>query len=205
MKNRPMLIVGGLVGLVFVGAVAWWLLSPIFLDRTVDEAFPLETTGQTGALPTEIAMQPEVELTEQSTTVTMPTPTIPPETPTPDITATPSEPVVLAQGQFRGGERDYVAVGTATLYQLPDGSRIVRFENFEASNGPDLRVMLVANPNPTGSADKGDFVDLGVLKGNIGNQNYDIPADVDLTQYQSVIIYCRSFSALFGSATLMSK
>lgn len=213
MNKRPLLIVGGLVGLIIVGVVGWWLISPIFVDRTVDEEFPValsspETAAEVATPdPTPTAeptatmeeVAPDVTAAEAAAPTEVPTAVPPTEVP---LTPTPSGPVALSLGQFQDGERNYEATGTATLYQLPDGSHLLRFEEFEATNGPDLRVMLVTNPNPTSSADKGEFIDLGVLKGNVGNQNYEIAADVDISQYQSVIIYCRAFSALFASAPL---
>ncbi len=77
------------------------------------------------------------------------------------------------------------------------GQRFLRFENFDSSNGPDLNVYLV-NPD-----DPDDFIDLGDLSGNIGNQNYEIPADVDLDRYSQVSIWCVRFSVGFGTADLM--
>ncbi len=224
MKKRPLLIVGGLVGLIVVGIVGWWLIAPIFVDRTVDEEFPVALsspeTGQQVATPEPTATaEPTATVEEIVPTVTtaeataptaeaeataptaVPTATEVPPTTEP-LTPTPSGPVTLSLGQFQNGERNYEATGTAILYQLPDDSHLLRFEEFEATNGPDLRVMLVTNPNPTSSADKGEFIDLGALKGNVGNQNYEIAADVDISQYQSVIIYCRAFSALFATAPL---
>ena len=79
---------------------------------------------------------------------------------------------------------------------MEDGSNVLRLENFRATNGPDLFVYL--------ATDKGasEFVNLGVLKANIGNQNYDIPEGTDLEKYNNVLIWCRAFSLYFGSAEL---
>mgnify|MGYP001797506524 CR=1 FL=1 len=85
---------------------------------------------------------------------------------------------------------DAIVLGNGT------GQRFLRFENFESSNGPDLNVYLF-NPN-----DPSDFVDLGDLKGNIGEQNYEIPEDVDLSIYSEVSIWCVRFGVGFGSANL---
>jgi hypothetical protein len=81
--------------------------------------------------------------------------------------------------------------GAATIYDV-DGGPVLRFEDFDVTNGPDLRVNLVL--------DDGSMLDLGALKGNVGNQNYDIPADVDLESVSSVLIYCRAFSVPFAEA-----
>lgn len=89
--------------------------------------------------------------------------------------------------------------GTAIVKDGPDGSRVLRLEDFETSNGPDVVVYLSAGDE--GSYAK-DFVDLGALKGNVGNQNYAIPADIDLDRYDTVVIWCRRFTVAFGAAKL---
>jgi len=87
--------------------------------------------------------------------------------------------------------------GTATIYQLDDGSHVLRLEDFEVTNGPDLHVFLIPQD---GSMD--GSVDLGSLKGNIGDQNYELPVGVDITQFGSVMIYCVPFSVTFATAAL---
>jgi hypothetical protein len=97
----------------------------------------------------------------------------------------------------------YTVTGTASAYQLEDGQRLLRLEDFASTNGPDLFVYLaVAGASEDDAALDADFVDLGVLSGNIGNQNYVIPADVDLDRYDSVVIWCRRFTTSFGVADL---
>lgn len=103
-------------------------------------------------------------------------------------------------GSFvEAGDGIHNAEGTARVISLEDGSRVLRFENLKSTNGPDLYVYL--------ATDKGasDFVDLGRLKGNIGNQNYNIPQGTDLSKYNTVLIWCKQFSVLFGSAELVAK
>lgn len=84
----------------------------------------------------------------------------------------------------------------AKVIKLSDGSDFLRLEDFRSTNGPDLYVYL--------STDKGnsDFVDLGRLKGNIGDQNYKIPEGTELSKYDTALIWCQAFSVLFGSAEL---
>lgn len=108
----------------------------------------------------------------------------------------------LAEGAFHGVAHN--GVGTATIHQLSDGKRILRFTNFETSNGPDVRVYLVAtdDANDNESVTKAGFVDLGALKGNIGDQNYDVPADLDLEKYRAVTVWCRRFGVNFATAAL---
>lgn len=103
-------------------------------------------------------------------------------------------------GNFVGaGDEFHNAEGLAKIIQLADGTDILRLENFKATNGPDLYVYL--------STDKtnADIVNLGRLKGNIGNQNYLIPAGTDITKYNTALIWCRAFSVIFGSAQLLTK
>ena len=93
--------------------------------------------------------------------------------------------------------------GTATIQDV-GGRRVLRLTEFATSNGPDVRVYLVA---ATDAADnetvtKAGFVELGKLKGNLGDQNYDLPDDLDLTQYRAVTIWCRRFSVNFATAPL---
>jgi hypothetical protein len=89
--------------------------------------------------------------------------------------------------------------GTATVLTLDDGSQVLRFEGFETSNGPDVRVYLSAGDRDSYGK---DFIDLGGLKGNIGDQNYAIPSGTDLDRYDIAVIWCRRFTVAFGDATL---
>ena len=103
-------------------------------------------------------------------------------------------------GNFVGaGDEFHNAEGVGKIIQLADGTDILRLENFKTTNGPDLYVYL--------STDKtnADIVNLGRLKGNIGNQNYLIPAGTDITKYNIALIWCRAFSVIFGSAQLLTK
>jgi hypothetical protein len=114
--------------------------------------------------------------------------------------ASTSTPV--AWGMFHDGA--HKTSGNAAVYQGQDGKRILRLSEFETSNGPDVQVYLVkANDSkPEAAVRKGDFVNVGALKGNIGDQNYEIPANVELSKYDSVTVWCRRFGVNFGSATL---
>jgi hypothetical protein len=94
--------------------------------------------------------------------------------------------------------------GVATIYQLSDGGRILRLTNFTTSNGPDVHVYMVAaeDAKDAASVQQAGFIDLGVLKGNIGDQNYQLVSDVDLSKYRAVSIWCKRFSVNFGAAAL---
>jgi hypothetical protein len=108
---------------------------------------------------------------------------------------------VLARGAFQSYEHS--TTGSADVLRLADGSRYLRFERFETSNGPDVRVYLSAAPaGGDGDAFDDEYVELGELKGNIGSQNYAIPADLVLRQFESAVIWCKRFSVPFGAAPL---
>ena len=109
----------------------------------------------------------------------------------------------VAERTGRFVSREHGTEGTATIYRLDDGRRILRIEDLHTSNGPALVVYLSANPadGREGAFDD-TYVDLGGLKGNIGDQNYEIPADVNVEDYMSVVIWCERFSAAFGAADL---
>jgi Electron transfer DM13 len=94
--------------------------------------------------------------------------------------------------------------GVATIYHLDDGRRVLRLTKFSTSNGPDVRVYIVAatDVQEEDAAKRAGIVDLGVLKGNIGDQNYDVPTELDLSKYRAVSIWCRRFSVNFGAAPL---
>jgi len=111
-------------------------------------------------------------------------------------------PATVLAGQFRTGAHD--TTGTATVYRMPDGKQILRLADFKTSNGPDVRVYLVNATDVTNddTVKSAGFVDLGSLKGNMGDQNYDIPATADLASHRAVSIWCRRFGVNFGAAAL---
>lgn len=117
-------------------------------------------------------------------------------------TSASSAPTVLMRGSFRGLAHE--TKGAATIYELPDGKRVLRLTEFETSNGPDVRVYLVATPDAkdNDTVKRAGFIDLGAMKGNKGDQNYEVAADIDLDKYRSVSIWCRRFSVNFGAAPL---
>lgn len=107
----------------------------------------------------------------------------------------------IASGQFRSHAHE--TTGTATIIEV-DGRRVLRLTDFSTSNGPDVRVTLVAAADATDdpSVPRAGYVSLGVMKGNVGDQNYDVPADLDLSVYRAVTIWCERFSVNFGTAAL---
>jgi hypothetical protein len=219
----------GAVALIVGLAVVWYLASPLFINRTVDEAFPIEVPAPEEleqmsddelvelesdfmeSLPPaeEIADMPEDEREEledmaKQIATAMPEKTMDEPMPTAasQPTATvPAVPVLLSQGDFYGADDFHQGSGEALIYQTPEGY-FLRLENFEVSNGPQLHVILGVDNNPYNHDTLGDYLDLGPLKGNIGDQNYVIPAGSDLGEYGSVVIYCVPFRAIFAIAPL---
>lgn len=111
-------------------------------------------------------------------------------------TMTPTNTEPLMGNFIDAGDGFHKAEGVAKVIDLTDGRTFLRLENLKTTNGPDLYVYL-----STGK-DASEIVDLGKLKGNIGNQNYEIPAGTDLSKFNTVLIWCKAFSTLFGSAQL---
>jgi Electron transfer DM13 len=114
----------------------------------------------------------------------------------------PAGPAALLAGQFHSVAHE--TRGTATIHDLGDGRRVLRLTDFETSNGPDVRVYLIAasDASDNASVTKAGFVELGKLKGNQGDQNYDVPSGVDLTRYRAVTIWCHRFNVNFATAPL---
>jgi hypothetical protein len=218
MKRTALIIIGAIVLIVGIG-VAWYLVSPLFIDNTIDEAFPVQLPSEAeagemsgdeleAALVTAISEaetldeeeMAEVEAQVQKLAAMMPDKPMDEEMPEPE-----AAPTVVAQGEFVDADDFHKGSGDATVYTVAEGGSVLRFEDFDVTNGPDLHVILSTNPNPTSRDDIGDdYIDLGSLKGNMGNQNYEIPSDVDLSAYQSVVIYCMPFHVVFSTATLSS-
>jgi hypothetical protein len=125
-----------------------------------------------------------------------------PMTATAATAVNPSTPAALVAGRFHSGAHD--TSGNATVYQTEPGKRLLRLTNFKTSNGPDVHVYLVAANDATDNdtVKKAGFVDLGSIKGNEGDQNYDLPPDADLAKYQAVTIWCARFNVNFGTAPL---
>ena len=130
-------------------------------------------------------------------------PTTSPLTNAPTVTAAP--PIVLAHGAFRSGE--HKTTGTARLLKVADGRTFVRLEDLDTSNGPDVRIWLSAADAHAsdGTVHSSEYVDLGGLKANHGNQNYPVPAGTDLTPLRSVVVWCRRFEVVFGAAPLGAR
>lgn len=110
---------------------------------------------------------------------------------------------LLAEGSFHPVAHE--GRGTARLVERPDGSRVLELTGFETSNGPDLQLYLVAAADAADSqaVKRAGFVSLGALKGNVGDQAYEAPAEIDLSRFRAVTVWCRRFGVNFATAPLL--
>lgn len=191
---------------IVAGAVLFWLVfvyfgfQTILFDDKVDEDGPVFASGagasglDSDALSEEDAAEINDALDELGTELVDEANDPMPDMPAPEI-------VTLVSGSFV--DRSHPAEGTALVLSDGTAQRFLRFEDFATDNGPDLNVYLSTAPAdaPAGDFDD-DFVDLGDLKGNIGDQNYEIPPEVDLDRYPTVVIWCVRFGVAFGAADL---
>jgi hypothetical protein len=190
MSTRRSILIGTAI---VAGAALWYLFRPeaLVIDKTVSEPFPAvehamssmaESPGMAQSAPA-MAESPGMARSAMAA----------------------DEPVTVISGRFHSNAHE--TNGLATIYRLPDGRRVLRLTEFGTSNGPDVRVYLVAagDVQDEAAAKRAGFADLGALKGNIGEQNCDVPADLDLSRYRAVSIWCRRFSVNFGAAPLAEK
>lgn len=175
-------------------AVAAWLFQPwlLWVDSEVNETLPTVIEDE-DAMADDAAMDDDATDDEADAPDPMDGDQMAPD-------AEPTGPVVLASGTFTS--RDHETVGTASLVQLEDGSRVVTLEDLRTSNGPDLYVYLDDDPADAEALAFDDGLDLGPLRGNVGDLVYAVPPDADLTGLDTVVIWCDRFSHVFGAADL---
>ena len=114
------------------------------------------------------------------------------------LTATPTDARIVSQGEVSGADDFHFGEGTALLIETGPGQYVLRFEEFSVRNGPDLFVYL--SPGAEGYED--GAINLGELKATDGAFNYEIPADVDISQFRSAVVWCKRFAVEFASAPL---
>ena len=192
LPNTRVVLIAAPIIAVPVLAFAWWLLSPLFLNTTVSEDFPLSASA---AMPEGVTQQEAEEIMVGMAKINMEM-----VEPMPGST----EPTLLASGKFRDGDSFHKGNGDASLYRLSNGDTLLRFENLSVTNGPALHVVVTSDSNPQGRADlnAAGYDDLGRLKANRGDQNYEVAASIDVDSIGSVVIYCMPFQVIFSVATL---
>ena len=194
---KPVLI---LVVVALLLGAGWVFVSPLFIDAQVDESFDFVLNDGSFNIDGVMAMSEEKRVGMKDDIMTA-------AAAMPDTAAEeamPTQPRVLASGNFVDADAVHKGSGVASLYELPDGRHVVRFEDFRTTNGPALVVYLAKHSSPSSTDDvtDGGFVNLGKLKGNVGNQNYEIPTGIDVAEYGSVVIWCELFGVLFSPAAL---
>lgn len=166
--------------------VSWWLLEPFFVDDVVHEKFS-----------TSIAAEQRRPSTVPSTT---PDAAVAPTAPESTAPAVPAGPQLLGSGTFIG-LAGHDGTGDAGIFRLDDGSLVLRLENFDIDNGPDLELYLV--PGEKSYSPRDGSLHLGALKGNVGNQTYDIPRDFEVSPGPwTVLVWCKAFTVEFVGASL---
>lgn len=209
MPSKKVIIIALAIVAAPVLAVAWWLLSPLFMNTTVDEEFPDSPAAVVVPLPADVTMPPDMTLAEaRGVMVGMAKVDAPMTEPMPsEMMASADAATAVSAGEFQDADSFHRGSGSATIYRLPSGEGVLRLENFSVTNGPRLHVILAPSANPAGRGDvRADgHLDLGGLKGNRGDQNYPIPADADLSSFGSAVIYCVPFNVVFSVATLEAR
>jgi len=172
-----------IIGLV----VGWYLLSPIWRDVELNEASPLsadrpEISDAFESMDAVTRAEFESETEKMKSAVMEKSESMP-----------TADSQLIAEGNFVS--RAHEVAGRALLIEA-NGKKIIRFEDFETINGPDLRIYL------SSSLGNEDFVDLGPIRATVGNVNYVLPDGVDTNRYDKVLVWCRAFRVLFSYADL---
>jgi hypothetical protein len=180
-------LVASVAAIAILGPLGWYLGSPLFISTTVDEPAPIVAAGpstspSSPATPPEVSAPPSVD------------PGVPPS-PAPSPTAIP---LLERSGTFRGEDDFHFGEGTARLIETEPGTFVIRLEDFRVRNGPDLFVYL--SPSADGYVE--GALEVGRLKADRGNQNYQVPAGADVQGAATVVIWCKQFSVQFATALL---
>lgn len=211
LKNHPLGVSAAALVVVLVLAFPVFGVHTKFIDDEVNEAGPTFASGvaPSGLVSDEVSE----EMADDMTAGMADEPVM--------VEVDEDMPEMEIESATAGGEEEAATTMIETIFTgefidrshptsgradvLNDGSvqRFLRFEDFETDNGPDLNVYLsTAGPDADAGTFDDDFIDLGDLKGNIGPQNYEIPADVDLDVYSTVVIWCVRFGVAFGAAEI---
>lgn len=195
MRRRVVVVAVVLFVLLAVPA-GWYLGSPLFISKTVEEQFPRAANATVPGDMTRAQVEEKMATTAKTDSGIQE-----------EMPKQRGEPALLLEGMFQGVDSFHQGEGIAKVYRLADGSRILRLEDFKVTNGPDLFVILTKHPDPKRSEDvRGQgYEEVAKLKGNIGSQNYPLPQDLDLAQYQAVVIYCKPFHVVFSVASFAQK
>ncbi|MGC2429452.1 MAG: DM13 domain-containing protein [Nitrososphaeraceae archaeon] len=205
MNTRTKIIIGIMTAIIVI-TFAIYTISPLLINTVINEPLPPSSVSSDFQRFMNMTEDERIEaannMTQKQKEIIMTVAAKDNDTVSENLsvaTMSASSNEILIGNFVGAGDGFHNAEGVAKIIQLADGTDILRLENFKATNGPDLYVYL--------STDKtnADIVNLGRLKGNIGNQNYLIPAGTDITKYNTALIWCRAFSVIFGSAQVLTK
>ncbi|MPZ97844.1 MAG: hypothetical protein GEU80_00680 [Dehalococcoidia bacterium] len=168
-----------------------YLISPLWERTMLEEASPLDRVAAATVSPIP-AGPPTGPPTSAGTSTPMPA--------TRDA-GVPSEPRVVAAGEWRGADEFHFARGQAQLIESASGRYTLRLEAFSVRNGPDLFVYLSEDADGFG----GEVLKLGELRATDGSFNYEVPEGTDISRFKSVVVWCDAFAVLFGTATLETR
>jgi hypothetical protein len=208
-KNNKVVAGGiGVVGLAVVAFLAFGVfgIHTEFFDDEVAEDGPVFDSGAVSDIPSDVVDQATTDdmndFMEQDNT---PVEVAAEEPMPPEVDEAQEAGVIVTQFEGMFGARSHPGEGIAKVLNDGTDQRFLRFEEFATDNGPDLNVYLTTADADADAGDfgaSGQFVDLGDLKGNVGEQNYEIPADVDLNEFDTVVVWCVRFGVAFTAADL---
>jgi hypothetical protein len=209
LKDKTKIIIGIIIAAIAI-PLGIYTISPLFINTEINEPLPSLANEKSSIDFTKFMAMTENEKLDAAKNMTVEEKDMIMRTAAEQNTTTINEPMTMnidqstpktgLIGNFIGvGDGIHNAEGLAKILTLSTGSPILRLEDFKSTNGPDVHLYLSNNKEAN------DFIDLGRLKANIGNQNYQIPLDTDFNKYKYVLIWCQPFSVLFGSAQLNSS
>ena len=215
-------LVVAIAGLVVAGAVSWWLASPLWDEGTMlDEGLGFEIVGMPTETPVAAAggdapprrpppRRPPRHRPRRPLGGRGASPTAAGETATPTATAPAATPTateapsgqgsLISMGELMGADMFHTGSGQVLLVRAPDGSVILRFQDYAVRNGPDLFIYLT--PDPDGDVFADGAIELSEIRATRGNVNYEVPADVDPSTFRAAVIWCKAFAVLFAHAEL---
>src|SRR6266513_1167229 len=202
--NRKMLILTIIVVAIAI-PVGVYTFSPLFINRTINEPLPSDAVQQYQkfiSMDQQHRINVAKSMDEKQKNMIMRAAA--------QINSTVNEQAdnliqnkqqqkIITSAFIGAGDGFHNTEGVAKVIPLQDGGSILRLENFRSTNGPNVHVYMSTNKDAT------DFADLGRLKANNGNQNYNIPIGINVARYKYVLIWCKDFSVLFGSAQLTTS
>ncbi len=209
MKDKTKIIIGIIIAAIAI-PLGIYTISPLFINTEINEPLPSLANEKSSTDFTKFMAMTENEKLDAAKNMTVEEKDMIMRTAAEQNTTTINEPMTMnidqstpktgLIGNFIGvGDGIHNAEGLTKILTLSTGPPILRLEDFKSTNGPDVHLYLSNNKQAN------DFIDLGRLKANIGNQNYQIPLDTDFNKYKYVLIWCQPFSVLFGSAQLNSS